>query len=235
MKNKIVVYTALFGNYDDLKDPLYTDSRFDMVYFSEQEIPGLTDWVFRPPIRTFESFSMSNRYHKFFPHVIFKDEYDYSLYIDSNLLISGPGFYEELIACIESNVSFGALALSNCYTSRQELALLYRKSIIPKKMYHETIEFLDQNNPGYLDQKIHNSIIFRDHHLKSLSKFSDDWWQSYVDTCRRDQVLMPVFLKKHHIEIVYILIVNLRIFDFIRILLVFIIKRFLISVGPNQI
>ena len=38
---KVVIYTAIFGSYDTLKDPLITHPDVEFIYFSEKKIGSL--------------------------------------------------------------------------------------------------------------------------------------------------------------------------------------------------
>lgn len=87
---KIAIYTAVYGNYDIILEPLYKDPMCDYYIFTDQDVPENSIWKKRDftdfPIDVKSNF-LKNRYIKMLPHKVLP-EYDYSVYIDGNLQIT---------------------------------------------------------------------------------------------------------------------------------------------------
>jgi hypothetical protein len=90
MKNKLVVYTALFGDFDDLIEPKEKFEGCDFICFTDQKHLASDVWEIRlieecdlPP-------NMMNRKYKILPH-LFLSQYEWSLYVDANIaILSNP-------------------------------------------------------------------------------------------------------------------------------------------------
>ena len=86
---RLVIYTVLFGNYDDLKEPLYVTPNCDYYILTNQEVKTDSVWK-KYPIEKFQEQTkcFSNlekaRFFKLHPHLLFP-EYKYSMFIDANL------------------------------------------------------------------------------------------------------------------------------------------------------
>lgn len=95
---KIAIYTAIFGGYDELADPIFYDPSIDYIAFTDRDIKSKIWSVIK--IDSKFSGTDSNRLYKFSPHK-FLDSYDYSIYIDGNVQIYGD--VKPLIANVSKN------------------------------------------------------------------------------------------------------------------------------------
>jgi len=85
-KKKYVVYTAIFGNYDELKIPEVLNSEYDYVCFTDQIIPDHPVWKFRHATYFNSDPTRMARYYKLHPHFYLK-EYEVAIWVDANILI----------------------------------------------------------------------------------------------------------------------------------------------------
>ena len=87
--NKNVIYTCLTGNYDGLKQPKYIYDGYDYICFSNEFSEShIGIWEIRKiPFETNDKLRLS-RFVKINPHLALP-EYEYSLWMDSNLQIVG--------------------------------------------------------------------------------------------------------------------------------------------------
>jgi len=87
---KTIYYTALVGDYDTLSDPEYISHDGDYVCFTDQPVKHGGIWEIRPLQKVIEGDPVrTNRWHKMHPHILFP-EYEKSVYLDSNIQITGP-------------------------------------------------------------------------------------------------------------------------------------------------
>ncbi|HCJ1226365.1 TPA: DUF616 domain-containing protein, partial [Klebsiella pneumoniae] len=90
IKNNIVVYTALFGDYDELIEIPEGMHKCDFICFTDQKIENKKGWEIIKIENSSGSNVLQNRKYKILPHV-FLSEYEYSVYIDSNIrLLKSP-------------------------------------------------------------------------------------------------------------------------------------------------
>ena len=84
--NKIVVYTALYGNHDSLKEPVMAQDECSFVCFTDMnDIDSNTFEVKRYPRINFDPVR-SARFFKLLPHLFFP-KYEYSIWIDASIVI----------------------------------------------------------------------------------------------------------------------------------------------------
>jgi len=91
IKKKNVVYSALFGNYDSLKDFNKQDG-FDYILFTDNITKTETNWTQLKIPEFVLNFNINiikkQRFLKLHPHLFFKN-YDVSIYIDCSFIIIG--------------------------------------------------------------------------------------------------------------------------------------------------
>lgn len=89
---KIAVYTTILGNYDYLKPLFLEHKNIDFFVFTDKEIhTNICNITFINVNSIFDdnkSDTYINRFLKMHPYIFFSD-YDYSLYIDSNVWVIG--------------------------------------------------------------------------------------------------------------------------------------------------
>lgn len=201
MKNlkKDVVYTAIFGNYDQIP-AVNPNWDCDFVCFTDNQNLVSTGWEMRIVQNNSESPSIANRRYKIFPN-IYLPEYDRSLYIDGNIkimadpkvlfntylsegLIAIPKHserncaYEEALFCIE-------VQLVNEETTKKQMAR-YEAEGFPKKF-------------GLSE----NSIIFRKHLDSKIVALMNYWWEEFSLGGKRDQLSLQYLIWKHSFGFTY--------------------------------
>ncbi len=194
MKNKFVVYTALFGNYDDLIDPKEKYEGCDFICFTDQKHLTSDIWEIRlieecdlPP-------NMMNRKYKILPH-LFLSEYEWSLYVDANIAIIGNSFN-----------------LAKKYLSNYDMAIpkhfardcIYEESkecvILGKTKYDKTKKQMDSYEKEGFPKNFglgENNILFRKQNNKKVMKLMNDWWDELNTQTKRDQLSLAYVLWKN--------------------------------------
>lgn len=87
---RIAVYTAVFGSYDEWKEPLIHPDNIDYFIITDQRANGgawkkLDAKKLLP--KEAKSNTEKNRFFKMMPHLLFP-EYEYSVYVDGNVWIT---------------------------------------------------------------------------------------------------------------------------------------------------
>ena len=199
-KEKIAVYTVLFGAYDDIQSPLIHPDNIDYFIITDQNTPT-GDWhslsidnllpgdILHDPV-------LCNRWCKMHPHLLFP-EYSMSIYVDANLLINSDltpmtaalshfpvsmfrhadrnCVYDEVTACIQRGL------ISAQDGMKQELLL--REHGIPKHW-------------GLLEAP----VIARRHHDPLCISIMEEWWQIFSnEPAKRDQIALIDCLWKMNI------------------------------------
>ena len=185
---KIVIYTVITGKYDELRQPACIDDRFSYLCFSndysEQKI-GV--WEIRElPILINDKQRLS-RYPKIKPHEFLKD-FDYSVYMDANLVIARSGFYESILQLIKDEHILAGVknGWRDCLYDEGFRCIL-SKLDAPTKIIKEMRFIKSEGFPSHYGMYEAN-IIFRNHHDKRVINQSNMWWNMVQEYAKRDQL-----------------------------------------------
>lgn len=85
--NKYVIYTAIFGGYDNLKDPDIITPNIDYICYTDNVNLKSKIWRIEVVNDTTSSAMILNRKYKFLAPYRELKHYDYSLYIDGTILL----------------------------------------------------------------------------------------------------------------------------------------------------
>jgi hypothetical protein len=193
-QNRLVVYTALFGDYDDLIEPKEKFEGCDFICFTDQKHLTSDIWEIRLTEECDFPPNMMNRKYKILPH-LFLSEYEWSLYVDTNIAILG-----------------NPMDLANKYLSMYHMAVpkhfardcVYEEAkecvILGKTKYDETQkQMVRYKNEGF--QKNfglgENNILFRKHNSDNIIKLMNDWWEELNTQTKRDQLSLAYVLWKN--------------------------------------
>ena len=201
---KTVVYTCITGGYDTPQAPLYYPDNVEYVMLiSDNDLISAPGWSTRAIpdaiIRKFDN-TMANRYIKFHPHDLFKDEFDVAVYVDGNLQpVSDLSYYA---SCIKNNVGISAHRHSrrSCAYDEIKVCRLMRKGNASKlQSYKEVLEeFGFPREYGLIEC----NVLATDLNSNLARKIYDEWWNELLNSgCMRDQVILPYILWKNDILI----------------------------------
>ncbi len=102
--NNIVIYTSITGKYDKLNEPVEVMEALDYICFSNDvSVPENSVWKIRPIPLESKDKTRQARFIKTNPHEILKD-YQYSLWIDGNVIIKDKYVFKRIHELIENNI-----------------------------------------------------------------------------------------------------------------------------------
>lgn len=193
--SRLVIYTAIIGDYDTLKEPEYIDENCDYICFTDNRELTSDIWQIRLVENTSLDSTRLQRMYKVLPHK-FLPEYEYSLYIDGNVRVIGS-----LRDFIRKQWN-GAPLLGLKHPSRDNIydeaeACINFGKDDPKIIRKQIGRY---KNEGYkADNGLTvNNIIFRRHNDEELVKVMEDWWKEIRDNSRRDQLSFCYVCWKNH-------------------------------------
>ncbi|EFO1477285.1 hypothetical protein DWG88_22505, partial [Escherichia coli] len=196
---KIAIYKVLIGDYDpitldSLKIAESTDSLcFDHFLISDQYIDVPNTWTLIQISRKFDSPAVENRYYKMGVPTIF-DDYDYSIYLDGNIIINGylANLIKKII--IDDHYLYAYPHFKNS-TIREEIENCFVFSRIGLyDMYKIKHKLKD-----YLNEKVgfECGILIRKKRNKKLDDLFKTWFDLYFKNIRRDQFYFSIALKEN--------------------------------------
>jgi len=204
-----VVYTSIFGNYDDIVEQKLPEN-WDRKCFSENNrLPLYTD---------------NNRNAKKFkvlPHR-YLSEYEYSIFIDGNMTVRGD--INELVKkyLSDSNVAFfshsgNSLDGRNCvYEEANAIFQLGEKNM---KLTPDRGILNYKDNPDIIKKQIERyqmmgypsknglimgSVILRRHNEQDCIDSMEDWWTEIKYNSKRDQLSFNYISWKNNLKFNYI-------------------------------
>jgi len=191
-----VVYTAIFGQYDRLIEPIVHGNDIDYVCFTDN--PSLASDTWR--IQAFEPYLpgdtvRSARLHKICPHR-FLGQYEYSLYIDGNMRLREV---PNVVAMLNGKT----LAMER----HRKRKCLYAEAEVCKERQLDRRTVIDQQIDAYRRMGFPENaglyasyMIGRRHNDRKLMILSEKWWEHVCLFSRRDQISLPVIFNGHPIE-----------------------------------
>jgi O-antigen biosynthesis protein len=176
-----VVYTCIKGNYDTLKEPVYT-AGWDYICYTDQ--PFKSDiWQIKPmPESMMSDVRQQRRIKIFHPEIL--NEYDFSIWIDGSMKINidldkfvKMHLFSDL--CIMKHPS------RNCTYEEAQACINLQKDhedVIKRQMRMYRDDFFPEN-----EGMVASGIIMRNH-TKEVKDFCIKWWNEVSEHSHRDQL-----------------------------------------------
>lgn len=201
-----VVYTIIVGGYDEVKQPIVTDDRFDYILFTDDiSKPQIGVWQVREIPYKDDNLMRLSRYAKCLPTKVLP-EYKASLYIDGTLQIATNFVYDRFIELYEKNVDWAGVTHYQRDCMYEEMCVIVGE--FPKGIHdYETIEWYCKVKKSGFPRHFglyENNVIYRIHSSK-IASIGEDWWDSLRYYCKRDQFSLMSILWKYGVGLHYIL------------------------------
>ncbi|MDT9194714.1 MAG: tetratricopeptide repeat protein [Limnospira sp. PMC 1240.20] len=192
-KKPFVIYTAIAGRYDSLKEPLADSPLFDFYVFCDQEIQS-EKWRWIPFDEIERNPNITAKKPKILPHLYFP-HYEWSIFIDANIFILG-----DLVKYLEK-------AIESCYPIAQflhpERSSIFdeaeycasKKRCSPDIMNNQLARYKAEGYNDDVSLRECNFIVRRhiDPHVRKMSAI---WWNEVCRNSQRDQISYPYALWK---------------------------------------
>ena len=204
---KGIVYTTVFGGYDD---PI------------EQNLPEGWDWICfseKNSLSLYTDNSRNAKKFKILPHR-YLQEYEYSIFIDGNLEVTGD--MDELIDkyLMDCNTAFynhnqaPEYDKRNCiYEEARAIKWLYEVNPAPLsiKVPKDNLDIIQSQMDKYKDigfpknlGLIYGGVILRRHNELDCIKVMEDWWTEIRYHSKRDQLSFNYVAWKNKFKFNYI-------------------------------
>ena len=182
----IVVYTAIFGNFDALNEVQNPNPDISYICFSDRENLVSDSWKIIHCKNIDNSPRFIAKIFKIFPHKIFCKT-KYSLWVDGNYLVNENHYlffnkYKDV-----KHIKFYKHSLRNCIYDEAKIIQKEKPEFDPKIIDKQMKRYKDQKMP-LMHGLINGAIILRNHESKLLPKLMDDWWFEIYNYSIRDQL-----------------------------------------------
>ncbi len=195
---KTMVYTAITGDYDTLKEIKYIDKEIDYYCFTNNPNIKSKTWKImsldNPELLDF--IRLERKIKILGCEEIFKN-YDLAIYMDANIELRKP--VSEFIKkeCDLKNYDFFSLIHSDrdCIYEEAIVCIDWKKD--DKKIIEEEMTFLKKENfPEHYGLTANNFFAFKTNNSK-IKKVQNCWWNMVKRYSRRDQLSFMYSLWKH--------------------------------------
>lgn len=193
-KARICVYTAVFGGYDALPSVNFATTGVDFICFTDSPVIA-NGWDVRLVEPTERNAIIENRKYKMLPHQ-FLSEYDYTLYIDSNLMLVGD--ISRLVSVWLHGYDFVAWKHPERCDVYSEIEAILSSLRHPPDGLIEQYEYFSRIGMPSNNGLIEACFLWRKNDSHRVRRLMDDWWRFISNsTVNRDQPPLAYLMWKH--------------------------------------
>jgi len=186
----LVIYTALFGAYDTLRDPVEEYENCKFICFTDQTNLKSDIWEIRVVAGADLPPNEMNRRYKLLPH-LFLGDYDQSLYIDSNVRLMGNPAV--LLKKYDKSGPFLPRHFSRDCIYKEAIECV----VLKKGKYSEIVRqmnfYKEQGMPKNFGLG-ENNILLRRHNDPEIIRLMEAWWFQINTYTMRDQLSLAYVL-----------------------------------------
>jgi hypothetical protein len=193
----LVVYTAIFADYDVLTDPKSIDDSIHYVCFTDNASLSSEIWDIILVHDNITHPGLANRWVKTHPHVLFP-EFEYSLYIDGNISINRS--IRELVDAHMDEHLLAAPIHPVHSNIEKEAEVCIQKSKGDENTINSQLKKYSKMGFSGQTTLTENNILIRKHNNKKIVDLMQYWWNEITVHSSRDQLSFPFVLWKHDVK-----------------------------------
>jgi len=190
---KIIIYTAIFGDFDKLESPLVVEKGIKYLYFTDKKFNS-DIWKVIIVKRKFKDPRKENRKYKILSHETLKNyDYDISIYIDGNITIKKKinGLVEDWLG--NNNITVIKHPWRDCVYKEAMFCIKHKNP--QSKELREQIEYYKKENYPNNNGLVWNGFMVRRNN-EIIKKLNEEWWKQLNKFSLRDQVSFPYVMNK---------------------------------------
>lgn len=200
-KERLVIYTVLFGNYDEVKEPLYITPNCDYYILTDQEVRRNSVWK-KYPLEKYDNYviGFSNlekaRFFKLHPHILFP-EYKYSMFIDANIQMVTD--MRPVFKLLGNNF----IAIHNqpgrdcVYQEATEIIVIGKAS--KDQVLSQVKAYKKEGFPKHYGL-FRTCVVVREHNNEICRNLMNVWWENINKYSKRDQLSFTYALWKLNLQ-----------------------------------
>lgn len=202
-RRKIVFYTAVFGEYDNLLLPELIDNNVDYVCFTDKPRNNYGVWQMRTSPYYNSDPTRIARFIKTHPHQMFPG-YDFAIWMDANIIFRGDiQKYIELINIENTNLGLIPHPHRDCFYQEADACKLRRKDDV--SVINIQVEFYRRNGLRDFTGMFETGFMIIRLTDETLLMMFKTWWQHIEKFSRRDQLSLPWSLNMYKIKVSHLL------------------------------
>jgi len=201
MHKKVIIYTVVQSNRFYLKEQKFVNKDIDYVCFSDRNFE-VYPWRMEVIEKKYTDIRLNYKWYKLHPHKLFAD-YEYSLWIDSSIIVSA-----DIFPYIEKYLQDANIALFKHHAGRnclyEEGKVCIELGLADKDITMRQMEKYKQDGYPENNGLVMTGIIFRKHNMPDVVESMEDWFNELVVGCKRDQVSFNYVAWKNNLRFNYI-------------------------------
>lgn len=197
-KGRVAVYSVLIGDYDNIKDPLCVSPNVDYLLFTNRDIKCRVWRTITVSDERLTDLLLSRRI-KMLPQEYLPEGYDFSIYIDANVVIWGD--ITMLLTKFNERCHFAVTAHSVRNTVKDELDELVRLGKVKRDV--ADIVYAKYKSDGFKDDLglAECTALVRRCDNERLNSLMQSWWREFsTDGLFRDQPSLMYCLWKERYQ-----------------------------------
>ena len=192
---KIAVYTAVYGDKDEVKEPLQQTVDCDYFLFTEPKYYEIDKgWqIIGGYVKPFKTPRMKAKWWKIYPYESIIADYDYSVWIDGHIEFLREDTVEFLLGSIKNGFTAFRHPEINCiYEEYNNIGRKHRwgnsanQTLARRQLDRYKKEGYPENNGMWA-----GGILVRDMKSKKAEEMSRKWWRQILGGSTRDQLSLP--------------------------------------------
>lgn len=184
-QEKVVVYTAITGGFDQLKEPKIVDKNFKYVCFTDRADLESSVWEIKKIDIENNDLNRTAKRYKILPHQYFPD-YKWSVWIDGQLEITGD--LRKVIHTYNQNSNLMCFLHPTRNCIRKEAEICKAFELDDRQIIDKQIEAIMKTGFKDKNELIAGGFLVRQHNEKDVVKLMEDWWDMINIGSKRDQL-----------------------------------------------
>lgn len=189
---KIICYTTIFDNYDDLLIPIHYENLLreaSFLCFTDNKNLQSDFWEIIHVDRIYEDPTRENRYFKLCAHEVLP-KHEISIYIDGNVQLKAFSLFPFINLVFSNNYEMAILKhpKRNCLYDEGDVCITKKKDNM--EIIKSQLDFYKLSGFPELYGLWACTIIFRKNTV-SVKKICQDWFEQVLKYSRRDQISLP--------------------------------------------
>ena len=191
--NRMVIYTAIIGDYDCIKMPETLNPNFDYIVFTDSPASETGVWSIRPIPYFHADTTRAARFVKTHPHVLLGD-YDIAVWVDSNIML-----LNDIEHFVDGLLSTGKAVGAIPHPQR---ASIYEEIVACSQRKKDNIEVMQEQIDKYKGESFEHTDLIESNFMvfdlrhKNIRLFLEYWWSEIDRHSKRDQLSLNYSLHK---------------------------------------
>lgn len=183
---KVVVYTAIMGDFDKISDPEVLTPNVEYICFTNNSRLTSKRWKIIYLESKFDDYRKMARYIKINPHIFLK-KFDISIWVDGNIKII-KDLTPLIFSFIQNNKKIETFKHfeRNCIYE-EGLICAYLKKSDCNSIYKQLSYCIDKHYPTN-NGLAETNVMLREHLNTKIIECMELWWDAVNNRCLRDQL-----------------------------------------------